>query len=1590
MVSKTARKTPASKAQDPALLAALTERLGRSILPGDSPLDQAVLDDAADFVLAAMQVRIPGNPVIRIASSTSGKRRLRIAIINDDMPFLVDSVAGAIASAGLGIDLLLHPVARVERGEDGMIGAFGDSGADAGGGAGIRESLIYIETPRGDARQRRELEGLLAATLADVRAAVSDWPALQARMADDAAQIAGDAPEAAALLGWLNTGMLTQLGHLTRRRDGSESEVLGTCRTSARELLAEPSIERAFAWFDAQDAAGTPRHLLIIKSNRHARVHRLSPYDLFIVAVREGGPEASQVTALSIHAGLWTSAALSSRPGEVPVLRESVAGLTARLGFDPAGHAGKALVHSFTALPNDLLIAFDPAKVADLVTAKMALIERPRPRVVMVRSTLERHVFAFVWLPRDQLSTDVRLQIQSMLLQTPGTALLDWNLEVESGSLALLRFLIDVRACDDMPDDAAIEAQLADLLRGWNEAVETHLATSDDDGRAAAIAARYAPAFPASYRLAYGPAEAALDIGKLRALAQLGNDEAAGAKVADRAVRLYRLESDAGDVLRLKIYCSKGKLPLSDAVPALENFGFRVMAEVPTFLTDPALGSIHDFILAVPAGEDARVFLGRAGLIEQALDDVANGMAEDDPFNRLVPSLGLGAREANWLRAIYRYLRQTGMGFTIYTVVDALAAAPDATAAMIDLFMARHDPDFAANRAAAEDAAKAAFTRALAKVSAINDDRLLRRYRAAIDAVLRTNAFAPAGREALAFKIDSSLVPALPKPVPWREIFVYSARVEGIHLRSGAVARGGLRWSDRRDDFRTETLGLMKAQRVKNAVIVPTGAKGGFYPKHLPSPALDREAWAAEGRASYEIFIRALLSITDNIVDDKVVHPACVMVRDGEDPYFVVAADKGTASFSDIANGIAQERGFWLDDAFASGGSNGYDHKAMGITARGAWVSVQRHFSEMGIDVQSDPVTVAGCGDMSGDVFGNGMLLSQSIRLIAAFDHRHIFIDPAPDPKASWAERKRLFELPRSSWEDYDKALISKGGGVFSRDLKQIKLSKQARRALGIEDKDIEPDALIAAILRSPVDLLWFGGIGTYIKAPQENHIEVGDPANDLLRVNADEVRARVIGEGANLGITQAGRIAYSLRGAGGAGGRINTDFIDNSAGVDCSDNEVNIKIALAAATRSGALSAKKRNALLEAMTDEVAQIVLEDNRLQALALSIAEGGGPAATASHLRLIERLEDAGGLDRRTEGLADDEALLRRAADGAGLTRPELAILLSSAKLALQAAIEASDLPDDAALESMLVGRFPAPMRAKFGAEIRGHQLRREMIATSLANRMINRLGLVHSFELAEEEGVGLAQVAAAFCVVEHLFGLEKLWRKLDTQAMPETARLILFERLAAAVGNLISDALRTASGQVCVGMMIGELQAGVAILAEARDELVTGQTLAQSAALRAHFTDLGAPPALAGEVADLFDFDGAIGLARLALDTAIEAKRLTAAFTDIGGRLGLDWAQGTAAHMSPSDVWERLLVDGLARDFQQMRLDFLRRLMKRKGAKDDPSAAVADWAARNHDAVAQFHAMITRARSRPPVRPAMLAQIASQARNLLQR
>jgi glutamate dehydrogenase len=910
---------------------------------------------------------------------------------------------------------------------------------------------------------------------------------------------------------------------------------------------------------------------------------------------------------------------------------------------------------------------------------------------------------------------------------------------------------------------------------------------------------------------------------------------------------------------------------------------------------------------------------------------------------------------------------------------------------LLSLFHAKFDPA-AGGDADSRKAAVAEQTDKLMKllqeVKSLDHDRALRRMALLVMAIKRTNYFQTAAdglpKPHISIKIASRELDDLPLPKPFREIFVWAPHVEGAHLRFGPVARGGLRWSDRRDDFRTEVLGLVKAQQVKNAVIVPVGSKGGFYPKNLPAIVRaggDRDAQQAEAIRAYRTFLSGLLDITDNIAaDGAVVRPAHVVAWEDDDPYLVVAADKGTATFSDIANGISADYGFWLDDAFASGGSVGYDHKEMGITARGAWEAVKRHFREMGKDIQTEPFTVVGVGDMSGDVFGNGMLLSKAIKLVAAFDHRDIIIDPNPDPATSWVERKRMFGLPRSSWDDYDKKLISKGGGVFPRTEKSIPLSAEIRAVLGIEDKALDPASLINAILKAPVDLLWFGGIGTYLKSSAQNQSDVGDPSNDALRASANEVRAKVIGEGANLGITQAARIEFAQ-----LGGRINTDFIDNSAGVDCSDNEVNIKIPLNREMNEGRLSFEKRNSLLVKMTDDVADIVLEDNRLQSLALSIAEAGGAQALPGQVRTIEMLETTGRLDRKVEGLGSSDELLRRGQDNRGLTRPELAVVLSVSKLVLQDAAEQLKLADDPLVGPQLFDAFPKAMRKSHADAIRAHRLRHDILGTKVANRLVNRLGPGVAFDLIEEEGASLHQVVAAFLVTERLLDLDKLWSEIEEDALPETVRIELFSIAAASVRSHIADAIRAASGETSVAGMCALLETGVRKISQAATKLIRAEVRNEAAARRDRLIALGASDDIVRLLVRLYELDGVFGIAALASEHKLDELEVTGAYTRLGEALGLDWAQQQVARFVPADQWERLLTAGLARDFEQLRIEFLSRCRGKNIA-----AGVDEWIIEQQPRIEQFRKLIDRARSEGNVSAPMLAQIAGQARILLGR
>ena len=1549
---------PATEAQDPELVTALCAALSRSALPGESDgFDPGACREAAGFVAAAAAVRAPLGAIVYLESAggaAGGQRRMRLVLVNDDMPFLVDSVAAAISARGLTIHRLLHPVVTARRDADGRLLALEGEAL---------ESIIYVELDRADARERRELVAELEAVLADVRAAVADWPEMKTRLEADAARLGQSdlgqsdlgqsdlgQSEHADLLRWFSDHKLTLLGSARVAADGSVHDAIGILGANARFPSGGAPLSAALG--DGRIPSDLP---VIGKADRTSTVHRRVPLDLVIVPTGDG--------ILSVHAALWTSAALREPPETVPVLRERLLGMEAKFGFSPHGHAAKALRHAVASLPHDLLVALDADSVETVSLTAMSLADRPRPTLLLLPGALGLKLFAFVWLPRDDMSTARRLAIGTMLQDAAHASLIsNWSVELGDGELALLRFTLDVPSGTPVPDAAALDRRLDDMVRGWAPGVEAELVEAVGSSRATRLSLTYVNAFPESYRVRSTARDGATDI------LRLCNLEGG----SDRGARLYRGQ-DGPCELRLKAYRSSGLIALSDAVPVLENFGFRVLEEVATEIGDGRLGHISEFLLEVPDATDVTALLSRASVVEEAIAAVLEGTAENDEFNMLIMLSGLEPAAALLFRAWFRYLRQTGLSYGLLTVVDALRRAPAVTGALVSLFEARHRDRTDGN------AEERAIEAALASVKAIDDDRILRLFRSVVLATLRTNAFVPAGAEALAFKLDSAGIPGLPAPVPWREIWVYSPRIEGIHLRSGPVARGGLRWSDRRDDFRTEILGLMKAQVVKNAVIVPTGAKGGFYPKQLP-PIANRDAWLAEGTETYRIFIRSLLSVTDNIANDAVVHPEGVTVHDGDDPYFVVAADKGTASFSDVANAIALERGFWLGDAFASGGSHGYDHKAMAITAKGAWISVQRHFAEIGIDVQTQPIRMVGCGDMSGDVFGNGLLLSKAVKLVAAFDHRHIFIDPEPNSAASFAERRRLFDLPRSSWDDYDRTLLSAGAGIFPRSQKEIALSPEAKAALGVEGDSIDPATLISQILKAQVDLIWFGGIGTYVKASDQNHVEVGDPANDGLRVDATDVRATAIGEGANLAITMAARIEFASR-----GGRINTDFIDNSAGVDCSDNEVNIKIALNAEMTAGRLSFDDRNALLASMTDEVAELVLDDNRLQTLALSVAERAGVAGLPSLMRAAELLEAEGSLDREVEGLAANDELQRRAGEGRGLTRPELAVLLSTAKMALQKAIEAGDLSSDPTLDDELLAAFPNALQAAHRDALLRHRLRRQIVATKIANRFVNRLGITTPLDLTEEEGTTLEHAATAFVAAERLLDLRSIWDEIDGLGIAEAARLDLYAHVAQGARLHVSDLVRAVPQGLSIGDIVGLLEPGFERLSAATEKLLRAEARAQATGHRQRLNALGAPHALVERIVRLFELDGVIGIAGLAQTNGSDEIALAESYTRLGETLGLDWAQSAAARFAPADGWERLLTAGLARDFEQLRLDFLAGV-----APANPGGDIDRWATSKAPRIDQFRRLVDRARTAPIPTSAMLAQIASQARALLAR
>jgi len=1283
-----------------------------------------------------------------------------VQIVNDDMPFLVDSVTMAINRSNRVAHWIVHPLLSVERDAKGKVRRVSSAANTSGAGrSGHVESLIQVECDRiVGAAEQQALAAELERVLNDVRAAVEDWQpmleraqAVAAAAASSSALSPNDRQEGVEFLRWLEDRHFTFLGarDYDLQRDGDMVCLvakpvtgLGILRGSAQTLETRLPPE-AVALLESNEL------VLVTKAMTRATVHR--PAWLDYVAVKRFDA-AGQVIGESRFLGLYTASAYVAPVHEIPQIRSRVTAVLAAAGVVPESHAAKSLQSILDVYPRDELFQVDTATLTEHAIGILRLQERQRTRLFLRRDLFGRFTSAMVFVPRERFNTELRVRIGNELMAALDGQSIEFTPMLTDSPQARIHYL--VRAKANAPQNVslpALEGRIARLTERWEDACTTELLRAHGEGPGLALAHRFAEAFPTAYREDFSAQVAAEDADMLTALSA----------TSPLAVKLYRPLDAAPGTLRFKIY-NTAKVALSDSLPVLERMGARVLDEHPYRIGSNGESLwIHDLGLQLPAATDLATVKER---FEALFARAWRGEVESDDLNRLVLVTTLDARAITVLRAYTRYFKQLGFAFSQSYIEATLAKNAGIAQSIVELFMARFDPAQTGDRAAAQRQIKQQIDAALGNVASLDEDRILRQFVSTVLATLRTNLWQTtatgAAKPYVSFKLNPREVPGVPEPKPLFEIWVYSPRVEGVHLRGGKVARGGLRWSDRREDFRTEILGLVKAQQVKNTVIVPVGSKGGFVLKNAP-PVSDREAYQAEGVACYKTFLSGLLDITDNIVKGTVVPPSSVVRHDVDDPYLVVAADKGTATFSDIANGVSADYGFWLGDAFASGGSVGYDHKKMGITARGAWEAVKRHFRTLGHNTQTTPFTVAGIGDMSGDVFGNGMLLSEQIKLVLAFDHRHIFIDPNPDVAKSFAERQRLFNLPRSSWDDYDKSLISQGGGVFPRSAKSIKLSPEARAVIGIEAEELTPNELLKAILQAPVDLLYNGGIGTYVKASFETHAQVGDKAGDAFRVNGNELRCKVVAEGGNLGCTQNGRIEYAQK-----GGLIYTDAIDNSAGVDCSDHEVNIKILLGGVVEAGDLTLKQRNDLLASMTDEVGHLVLQDNYYQTQALDIATHRPLYVLDGQQRLMQWLEGSNRLNRAIEFLPTDDEIAKRRARKVGLTAPENAVVLAYAKMAVFDELVASNLPDDPFYNRALKAYFPQVLTEKFADAIAKHPLKREIIATFITNTVLNRTGATFVNFIAAESGAATADVIRSFTLAREIFDLEPLWDQID--------------------------------------------------------------------------------------------------------------------------------------------------------------------------------------------------------------------------------
>jgi glutamate dehydrogenase len=1502
--------------------------------------------------------RVPGELKLRLADTATGELT-KLEIVTDDMPFLVDTVTALLASRGLSVHLLVHPLVVVRREPLGaLVEVHADVEPDDAIAGDLVESwmLLHVDRVR-DAAGRDALLRELKRVLTDVREAVEDWPKMRARalaLADELARADLPVPDrditdSVELLRWLVDDHFTFLGYREYRlADGERIEaVLGTGLGILRSDQTQPRLLSTLSP-EAQAQLTEQRLLIITKANSRSTVHRSAYLDYVGFKVFD---EHGTVVGEKRFLGLFSSAAYQGSVRELPVVRRKVAAVLERSGLSPRSHSGRDLVAVLEDYPRDELFQIKTDNLYDTVMGVLRMAGRRQLRLFLRKDAYGRFISCLVFLPRDRVTTENRLRIQEILLNELNGVGVDYATRVGESPLARIHFI--VRTDPDNPpptvDVAAIQEKLSDATRDWDDDFRVILERKLGEEQGRELFERYAEAYPDAYKDEHTPFEAVKDIAKLELLDEPG----------DLSMHVYRRRQDDANV-RFKVFRYGEPMMLSTVLPVLHSLGVRVTDERPYEINrHDAEINLCDFGLILP--ERHRELPLIRPHMENAFSATWRGEAEVDGFNELVIRAGLTWRQVVILRAYAKYLRQAGTVYSQESMEATLIANPEIAELLVRLFETRFS---VAEGLSDEDRSlrtKELVTtigQRLDAVASLDQDRILRSYLGLVQATLRTSFFQK-GRDGrpksyIAFKLEPRAIPELPAPRPRYEIFVYSPRFEGVHLRFGPVARGGLRWSDRRDDFRTEILGLVKAQMVKNAVIVPVGAKGGFV---LKSPPTEREAFQAEGVACYRLFIQALLDVTDNLVGGKVEGPRDVFRHDGDDAYLVVAADKGTATFSDIANEISVANGFWLGDAFASGGSAGYDHKKMGITAKGAWESVKRHFRELDTDIQREDFTVVGIGDMSGDVFGNGMLLSRHIRLVAAFDHRHVFLDPDPDPEVSYVERQRLFDLPRSSWADYDATKISAGGGVFPRTAKSIPISPEVRRALALADDTaaLAPPELLTAILQAPVDLLWNGGIGTYVKASTESHVEVGDKANDAIRINGKQVRAKVVGEGGNLGLTQRGRIEYAI-----CGGHICTDFIDNSAGVDCSDHEVNIKILLNPMVSRAELAQSERDALLHEMTDEVGALVLRDNYDQAAALGNARAQTHSLLPVHRRLLADLERDGRLDRTIEAMPTDEELEERYASGTGLTSPEFAVQLAYVKIALEDEIHGSTLPDDPWTHQVLLDYFPTPLRERYADQMASHALRREIITTQLVNEVVNRGGTTFVYRAVEETGASPADVIRAYVIVRDVYGLAELWRAVEAldNTVPTNAQTTVYLEVRRLLDRAVRWLVTNRRVPLDVTAETARLRPGVTELLPRLASLFRGRERDALRGYSDHLRTLGIPAELADWATRILYGFGLLDIAGLADSTGRDMDEVASIYFVVSERFQVDDLLSRISLLPRNDRWETLARMALRYDLYAALAALSGEVLASTSAESPAEDRVTEWEHANAAAISR--------------------------------